>query len=288
MAGSERIVYLNGEYLPQDQARVSVFDRGFLFGDGVYEVIPVLQGKLVDEDYSVERLTRSLNEISMAWPCSTSDYLDMLRTLITRNYLQEGSIYVQITRGVAERDFAYPKNTPTSMMAFTSERQLLNNPLAERGVSVVTVPDLRWKRRDIKSLNLLAQCMAKQEAVNQGAYEAWMVEDSRITEGSSSSAFIVKDGHIITRALSNAILPGIRRRVIIELTEKEGLLLEQRPFSVEEAHHADEAFLSNASSLVLPVVSVDGQVVGNGKPGPVTQRLRELYIATLLAEAARK
>jgi D-alanine transaminase len=288
MAGSERIVYLNGEYLPQDQARVSVFDRGFLFGDGVYEVIPVLQGKLVDEDYSVERLTRSLNEISMAWPCSTSDYLDMLRTLISRNQLQEGSIYVQVTRGVAERDFAYPKNTPTSMMAFSSERQLLNNPLADKGVSVVSVPDLRWKRRDIKSLNLLAQCMAKQEAVNQGAYEAWMVEDSRITEGSSSSAFIVKDGCIITRALSNAILPGIRRRVIIELTEKEGLLLEQRPFSVEEAHHADEAFLSNASSLVLPVVSVDGKSVGDGRPGPVTKRLRELYIATLLAEAARK
>lgn len=288
MAGSERIVYLNGEYLPQDQARVSVFDRGFLFGDGVYEVIPVLQGKLVDEDYSVERLTRSLNEISMAWPCSTSDYLDMLRTLISRNQLQEGSIYVQVTRGVAERDFAYPKNTPTSMMAFSSERQLLNNPLADKGVSVVTVPDLRWKRRDIKSLNLLAQCMAKQEAVNQGAYEAWMVEDSRITEGSSSSAFIVKDGCIITRALSNAILPGIRRRVIIELTEKEGLLLEQRPFSVEEAHHADEAFLSNASSLVLPVVSVDGKAVGDGRPGPVTKRLRDLYIATLLAEAARK
>lgn len=288
MAGSERIVYLNGEYLPQDQARVSVFDRGFLFGDGVYEVIPVLQGKLVDEDYSVERLTRSLNEISMAWPCSTSDYLDMLRTLISRNQLQEGSIYVQVTRGVAERDFAYPKNTPTSMMAFSSERQLLNNPLADKGVSVVTVPDLRWKRRDIKSLNLLAQCMAKQEAANQGAYEAWMVEDSRITEGSSSSAFIVKDGCIITRALSNAILPGIRRRVIIELTEKEGLLLEQRPFSVEEAHHADEAFLSNASSLVLPVVSVDGKAVGDGRPGPVTKRLRDLYIATLLAEAARK
>ncbi|ALO47500.1 D-amino-acid transaminase [Pseudohongiella spirulinae] len=288
MSASERIVYLNGEYLPHNQARVSVFDRGFLFGDGVYEVIPVLQGKLVDEDYSVERLSRSLNEISMAWPCSTQDYLHMLRTLIDRNHLQEGSVYVQVTRGVAERDFAYPKNTPSSIMAFTSERLLLNNPLAERGVSVVTVPDLRWKRRDIKSLNLLAQCMAKQEAAAQGAFEAWMVEDGRITEGSSSSAFIVKDGHIITRALSNAILPGIRRRVIIELTEKEGLVLEQRPFSVEEAHHADEAFLSSATTLVLPVVLVDGQAVGDGKPGAITQRLRELYIATLLAEAARK
>lgn len=288
MTVSERIVFLNGDYLPQSEARVSVFDRGFLFGDGVYEVIPVLQGKLVDEDYSVERLNRSLNEISMNWPCSTEDYLLMLRNLIGRNGLQEGSVYVQITRGVAERDFAYPKNTPTSMMAFTSERQLINNPLAGRGVSVVTVPDMRWKRRDIKSLNLLSQCMAKQEAASRGAFEAWMVEDGRITEGSSSSAFIVKDGCIITRALSNAILPGIRRRVIIELTEKEGLMLEQRPFSVEEAHHADEAFLSSATTLVLPVVSVDGRAVGNGTPGPVTQRLRELYIATLLAEAARK
>lgn len=283
-----RIVYLNGEYLEQAQAKVSVFDRGFLFGDGVYEVIPVLQGKLVDEAYSVERLTRSLDAISMAWPCPQADYLQMLRELTARNDLQEGGIYVQVTRGVAERDFAYPANVPTTIMAFTHARSLLANPLAEKGVSVVTVPDMRWQRRDIKSLNLLAQCMAKQEAVAHGAFEAWMVEDGRVTEGSSSSAFIVKDGRIITRELSNSILPGIRRRVIVEMTGKQGLALDLRAFSVEEALHADEAFLSNASSLVLPVVSIDGKPVGDGKPGPLTRQLRELYVASLLAEAAGK
>ena len=288
MSSQERIVFLNGEYLPQSQARVSVFDRGFLFGDGVYEVIPVIRGKLVDEDYSVERLNRSLNEIDMAWPCEPEAYLEMLRTLIAHNELVEGSVYVQVTRGVAERDFAYPADTPTSLMAYTARRALLDNPLAAKGVKVVTVPDLRWKRRDIKSLNLLAQCMAKQQAASAGAFEAWMVEDGRITEGASSSAFIVKDGCIITRALSNTILPGIRRRVILELINQHGMALEQRPFSVEEALHADEAFLSSATTLVLPVTHVDGTAIGDGRPGEIAARLRELYVASLLAEAGGK
>jgi D-alanine transaminase len=283
-----RIVYLNGEYLPQSQAKVSVFDRGFLFGDGVYEVIPIIQGKLVDRDYALQRLGRSLSEVAMDWPCPPDTVFSVLQELIKRNEVVEGSVYLQVTRGVAERDFAYPANTSSTLMAYTSSRNLLDNPLAKTGVAVISVPDLRWQRRDIKSLNLLAQCMAKQQAVLQGAFEAWMIQDGFVTEGSSSSAFIIKDDRVITRALSNAILPGIRRRVIIELVEKNAMQLEQRPFTLAEAMQADEAFLSSATTLVLPVVSVDGQNIGDGKPGALTSKLRALYIESLLAEAAVK
>lgn len=283
-----RTVFLNGEYLPEEQAKVSIFDRGFLFGDGVYEVIPVLQGKLVDEAHSVERLRGSLAAIEIAWPCSEQAYLEMLRELIRRNGLEEGSVYVQVTRGVAERDFPYPKGVSSTLMAYTTVRNLLSNPNAERGVSVISVPDLRWKRRDIKSLNLLGQCMAKQQAVSQGAYECWMVEDGLVTEGGSSSAFIVKDECLITRALSNSILPGIRRKVIVQMAREQGLALQERAFSLEEAYAADEAFLSNATSLVLPVVEIDGRKIGTGSPGPMTTRLRKLYIEALKEEAASK
>lgn len=274
--------------MPAESAAISVFDRGFLFGDGVYEVIPVVMGKLVDEAYSLERLRRSLSAVEIAWPCSEADYLHMLRELIRRDAVTEGSVYVQITRGIAERDFAYPPHFTSTIMAYTSSRKLLDNPAALSGVRVVSVPDLRWQRRDIKSLNLLGQCMAKQQAAAQGAFEAWMLEDGMVTEGASSSAFIIKDKTIITRALSNAILPGIRRRVILELAELAGVTLVERSFSLEEALAADEAFISSATTLVMPVVSIDGKVIADGKPGPLTQKLRSLYIKSLLAEAASK
>lgn len=276
-----RTVYLNGNFMPQAEAQISVFDRGFLFGDGVYEVIPVLHGKLVDAAYAVERLTRSLHEMRLDWPCEPEAWLAILRDLVQRNDLREGSVYVQITRGVAERDFAFPANTPVTMMAYTSARKLIENPLADSGVAVVTVPDWRWQRRDIKSLNLLAQCMAKQHAADHGAFEAWMVEDDLVTEGSSSSAFIVKDGRITTRALSRSILPGIRRRVILEAAERHGWDLEQRPFSVVEAQRADEAFLTSATTLVLPIVQIDGAPVNDGRPGPIATKIRALYIEHL-------
>src|SRR5690606_29925480 len=170
-------------------------------------------GKLVDEDYGVERLRRSLAEIEIAWPCTESEYRQILRELIARNQLEEGMVYVQITRGIAERDFAYPKDTKPTLMAYPTHKKILQSPLADSGVTVVSVEDLRWKRRDIKSLNLLAQCIAKQQAAKAGAFEAWMVEDGFVTEGASSTAYIVKDGKVITRALSNSVLPGIRRRV---------------------------------------------------------------------------
>jgi D-alanine transaminase len=280
-----RIIYVNGAFVPEQDAKVSVFDRGFLFGDGVYEVIPVLNSRLVETAHAVSRLDRSLAEIGMAWPCTKDEYVAILEELRARNDVKEGSVYMQVTRGVADRDFAFPANTPSSFVAFASSRKLLDNPLANSGVAVVSVPDLRWKRRDIKSINLLAQCIAKQEAVSRGAFEGWMHEDGLVTEGASSSAYIVKENKIITRALSNAILPGIRRKVIIALTKEHGIALEERPFSLAEAQNADEAFLSSATTIVMPIISIDGKPVADGKPGQVTQLMRRLYIEMLKQEA---
>lgn len=280
-----RTVYINGEFVPEEEAKVSVFDRGFIFGDGVYEVIPVFLGKLVDKQYFVERLDRSLAELSIAWPCSADDYVEVMRQLIERNGLQEGVVYSQVTRGVADRDFPFPKNATPSFMAFTSVMQLLNNPAAETGIKVVTTPDLRWKRRDIKSINLLGQVLAKQDAVSRGGKEGWMLEDGYITEGVSSSAYIVKDGVIITRPLSNSILPGIRRRTLLELAERESIGIEERLFTLKEALEADEAFISSATTMALGVVDIDGNKIGDGTPGPVTMKMRELYTNRVLEEA---
>lgn len=280
-----RIVYLNGEYLADSEAKISVFDRGFIFGDGVYEVVPVFLGKLVDKQYFCERLNRSLAELSLSWPCSEEDYLRVMEELISRNGLEEGVVYSQVTRGVAEREFQFPADTPPTFMAFTTPMNLRNNPAAETGIKVVTTPDLRWKRRDIKSINLLGQCLAKQDAVSQGAKEGWMTEDGFVTEGVSSSAYIVKDGRVITRQLSNSILPGIRRRTLLELAEQAGIEIEERPFTVEEALAADEAFISSATTMALGVVNIDDKQIGEGTPGPVTRHMRQLYTDRVLAEA---
>ena len=280
-----RIVYVNGEYAPEEAAKISVFDRGFIFGDGVYEVVPVVVGKLVDRDYFLERLDRSLSELSITWPCSQREYLDIMQELISRNKLEEGFVYSQVTRGIADRDFVFPIDTAPSLVAFTSQMNLLNNPLAESGIAVSTSEDIRWKRRDIKSVNLLAQCLAKQDAHSKGANEGWMVEDGFVTEGVTSSAYIVKERKIITRPLSNSILPGIRRRTLIEIAEREGIELEQRLFTLEEALQADEAFISSATTITLPVVSIDGEKIADGIPGEITGKLRKLYIERLVEEA---
>ena len=283
-----RIVYVNGEYTPEVAAKISVFDRGFIFGDGVYEVVPVIAGKPVDRDYFLERLDRSLSELSIAWPCSQGEYLEIMQELIARNGLVEGIVYSQVTRGIADRDFTFPADTAPSLVAFTSSMELLNNPLAETGISVATSEDIRWKRRDIKSVNLLAQCLAKQDAHSKGAYEGWMVEDGFVTEGVTSSAYIVKGNKVITRPLSNLILPGIRRRTLIEMAEREGIEIEQRLFTIEEALQADEAFISSATTITLGVVSIDGEQIADGKPGAITGKLRALYVERLLEEARSK
>ncbi|GJD93051.1 D-amino-acid transaminase [Methylobacterium iners] len=281
-----RIVYLNGEFLPLAEARIPIMDRGFLFADGIYEVSAVLDGRLVDNEAHLARLDRSLGEIDIRNPHTTKEWIGLQTDLIARNGLEEGLVYMQVTRGVAERDFAYPSadTTPTVMM-FTQGKRIAANPLAETGAKVVTVPDLRWKRRDIKSVALLAQVLAKQQAAAAGVAEAWMVEDGAVTEGSSSTAFIVTaSGVLVTRPLSTALLPGITRKAVLRLAEEADLTIEERLFSVEEACAATEAFYTSASAFVMPVVALDGKVIGDGSPGPLTRRLRAHYLALARGE----
>ena len=275
-----RIVYLNGEFLPFAEARVPIMDRGFLFADGIYEVSAVLDGRLVDNAAHLARLDRSLGEIDIANPHSMDEWVALQTDLIARNGLTEGLVYMQVTRGMYERDFAYPPaGTAPTVMMFTQAKTVAANPLAETGAKVITVPDLRWKRRDIKSVALLAQVLAKQQAAAAGVAEAWMVEDDAVTEGSSSTAFIVtKAGTLVTRPLSTALLPGITRQAVLRLAEEAGLTLDERLFSVGEAKDAAEAFYTSASAFVMPVVAIDGHPVGEGRPGPHTRRLRELYL----------
>ncbi|WP_243374016.1 D-amino-acid transaminase [Microvirga solisilvae] len=274
-----RIVFLNGSFLPIEEAKVPFMDRGFMFGDGIYEGVAILEGHLVDNDAHLERLERSLREVRIANPYTRAEWTALEEELARRNNLSEGFIYFQVTRGVAERDFMFPDNATPTVAMFTQAKSIVNAPAAETGIAVITVPDLRWQRRDIKSINLLAQVLAKQAAKEAGAQEAWMVENGFVTEGGSSSAFIVtRQGRIVVRPLSNAILPGITRQSLLALSQAEGIPLEERLFTVEEAYDAAEAFLTSASNFVLPIVSIDGRTIGSGKPGPVTRKLRETYI----------
>jgi D-alanine transaminase len=281
-----RIVFLNGSFLPIEQAKVPFMDRGFMFGDGVYEGIGMLDGRLIDNDAHLERLDRSLAEIRIPNPYTRAEWTSFQEELARRNGMTEGFIYFQVTRGVAERDFFFPEDAKPTVAMFTQAKAIADAPAAQTGISVVTVPDLRWQRRDIKSINLLAQVLAKQAAKEAGAQEAWLVEDGFVTEGGSSSAFIVtKEGSIVVRPLSNAILPGITRKSLLRLSKEDGIALKERRFTVEEAYGAAEAFLTSASNFVLPIVSIDGRPVADGKPGPITKRLRGLYLAMASAPA---
>ena len=273
-----RVVYVNGSYVPEEQGKISIFDRGFLFADGIYEVTAVVKGRLVDYDAHMERLERSLREIRLDWPCSKEELKAMHLDMVKRNNLDEGWIYMQITRGSADRDFKFPKGVKPTLIAFTQAKKLVDNPDAVRGVSVITVPDIRWARRDIKSVMLLAPVLGKQAAYEAGAFEAWMVEDGKITEGTSSNAYIVKDGKVITRGLSNNILAGCTRRALFRLAKEKGVTLEERAFTPDEAYAADEAFLTSASNFVMPIVEIDNKRVGGGQPGPVTRKLREMFL----------
>lgn len=282
-----RIAFVNGSFLPLEEARVPITDRGFLLADGIYEVSAVLNGRLVDNEAHLARLDRSLREIRIPNPYSATEWRRLEEELVRRNGLVEGLVYMQVTRGAAERDFAFPEASTPTIVMFTQSKRITRSPQAERGVAVVTTPDLRWKRRDIKSVALLAQVLAKQAAAEAGAYEAWMVEDGFVTEGSSSTAFIVTaERSIVTRPLSHAVLPGITRLAVMRLVFERGLRVEERPFSVAEAHEAAEAFLTSASSFVMPVISIDGRPVGSGTPGTTTLRLREVYFEMAGATAA--
>lgn len=280
-----RIVYVNGEFVPEEEARISIFDRGFMFADGVYEVSSVLRGKLIDNAGHMARLRRSMSELDMPSP-ATDDAIEAAQMeLIKRNNLEEGLIYLQVTRGAADRDFAYPKDVEPTLVMFPQVKNVVDNPMAGKGLSVITVPDIRWARRDIKTVGLLAPCMAKMEAKAQGADDAWMVQDGFITEGSSNNAYIVtQDGTIVTRQIGNEILNGITRRAVLGLAADHDYRIEERLFSVEECYDAAEAFVTSATLFVQPVVSIDGKQIGDGTPGPVAKKLREYYVAMALAE----
>jgi D-alanine transaminase len=279
-----RTVYVNGSFVPEADAKVSVFDRAFLFADGVYEVTAVLDGRPIDLEGHLTRLDRSLAEMQIARPLTHEQLRALHAELIVRNRVDEGVVYLEITRGAADRDFLYPDGVPPTVVAFSQSRPLLDNPYAVSGVKVITLPDLRWKRRDIKSTSLLAQTMGKQAAKGRGAYEAWMVEDGFVTEGTSSTAFVLDaNGCVRTQPLGHHILPGVTRRAVLRLAKAEGLTVEERPFTVAEAKQASEAFLTAASAFVLPVVEIDGSPIGDGRPGPVAREFRRLYV-----EEARK
>ena len=282
-----RIVYLNGDYLPEADAKVSVFDRGFLFADAVYEVTSVLGGKLIAFDGHAVRLQRSVDELGMSYKVDMDELLEIHRELVTRNDLEEGMIYLQLTRGnPGDRDFAYPpEDTKPTLVLFTQTANLLNNPKIHTGMKVITVEDQRWARRDIKTTQLLFPSMAKMMAKAAGVDDAWMFEDGAVTEGSSNNAYIVKDGKIITRHLGNEILHGITRAAVLKFAASAQMEVEERAFTVEEARDADEAFITSASTFVMPVVEVDGEALGDGKPGAVALRLREIYLEESMKQA---
>lgn len=284
-----RTVYVNGEYLPEDEAKISIFDRGFLMADGVYEVTSVLQGKLIDFDGHAARLERSLTELDMACPVTMDELLAIHRELVARNNIVEGMVYLQVTRGApGDRDFAFPDpdETPSTIVLFTQNKPgLADSPVAKKGIKVVSIDDIRWGRRDIKTVQLLYPSMGKMMAKKAGADDAWMVEDGFVTEGTSNNAYIVKGNKIITRALSNDILHGITRAAVLRFAREAQMEVEERNFTIDEAREADEAFVTSASTFVMPVVEIDGDKIGEGVPGRVAPRLREIYLEESLKAA---
>lgn len=286
----QRIVYVNGEYLPEQAAKISVFDRGFLFADGVYEVAAILRGQLIDNQQHMRRLRRSMHELNMASPADDITIESIQKELIRRNEVDEGIVYIQVTRGAADRDFAYPKDSSPSLVLFTQKKKIIDLPAARTGIKIMTTKDIRWARRDIKTVALLAASMAKMMAIDSGADDAWLVDrEGNITEGSSFNAYIVtRDATIITRHLSDDILHGITRKAVLRLAEEHGLQVIERPFSVEEACQAQEAFITAAGFFVLPVIRIDNTVLDNGKPGPITAKLRSIYIDMALEQVEKQ
>ncbi len=285
MMREKDIIFLNGEFVKKEEAKISVFDRGFIFGDGIYEVVPVVLGKMVDKDDFWERFYRSLKAIKLELPYKKEEFEIILTNLLQKNSLYEGGIYLQVTRGVASRDFAFIKGIKPTVMCFVFECEVINNPLKDKGISIISVPDIRWKRRDIKSISLLAQCYAKEMAVNEKVYEAFLIENGKVNEGSSSSAFIIKDKTLITKPISNKILSGIRRKNILKLAKELALNVNERAFSMQEVYEADEVFISAATILILPVIMADKKLINNGKIGEFSIKLREKYVQNILQQA---
>jgi len=277
-----RTVYVNGEYLPETEATVSIFDRGFLMADGVYEVTSVLDGKLIDFAGHLARLERSLTELDMQKPAGFDDLLEIHRELVARNAIEDGLVYLQVTRGSdGDRDFVFPdpETTAPTLVLFTQSKPgLADTPAAKKGIKVISIDDLRWGRRDIKTVQLLYPSMGKMMAKKAGADDAWMIEDGQVTEGTSNNAYIVKGNTIVTRHLSHEILHGITLAAVLRFAREAQMQVEERPFTLDEAKAADEAFVTSASAFVMPVVEIDGAALGGGTPGPVATRLREIYL----------
>jgi D-alanine transaminase len=284
-----RIAYVNGRYLPQARAMVHIEDRGYQFGDGVYEVCELSGGALIDEARHMERLQRSLSELSIAEPLALGALGLVARQVIARNRIKDGYLYIQVTRGVATRDHCFPAKSvhPSLVMTVRGIDPEKAAALAAQGIDVVSMPDLRWKRPDIKTIGLLPNVLARQAAKEKGAHEAWLVDsDGMVTEGAASNAWIVgHDGVIVTRHIDQAILRGVTRSTLLELIAAEGLRLEERKFSLAEAKSAREAFITGAASLVMPVVRIDGTPIGDGKPGALTISLRTRFHS--VAKASR-
>ena len=274
-----RTVYVNGEFVPENEAKISVFDRGLLFADAVYEVTAVLNGKLVDNDGHLVRLERSLNELDMKSPVTNKQLIELHHQLAVKNNLTEGFIYLQVSRGAEDRDFNYGEDLQPSLIMFTQAKSIIDTPKARTGIKVKTVEDIRWQRRDIKTTMLLAQSLAKKQAVKESYDDAWLVEDGVVTEGSSNNAYIIThDNKIYTRPASNKILNGITRRAVNKLAEQNNLKVIEKTFTVNQAKQAKEAFATSASYFVMPVVNIDGITLGDGKPGKMTLKLRDFYI----------
>jgi D-alanine transaminase len=280
-----RIVYVNGRYVPEEEATISIFDRGFLFADGVYEVSSILNGKLIDNAVHLARLRRSLKELAMDSPASDEEIETIQKELITRNQVEEGMVYLQITRGVAERDFPFPQGITPSLVMFTRAYSVIDISKAKSGISVITTPDIRWGRRDIKTIGLLAPCMAIMIAKAAGADDAWLVENGYVNEGTSNNAYIItRGGTLVTRHLGTEILHGVTRKAVLRLAEESPINIEERSFTVEEAYDAEEAFITSATAIVIPVTKIDGKQIGDGKPGPISRQLRKLYFRMVLTE----
>ena len=274
-----RIVYLNGDYLPDHEAKISIFDRAVNFGDAVYDVAGVLDGRLIDFEHHMQRYFSSLAKLEIKSPLSQDQILQAFRRLVELNNLDEGLVYMQVTRGVAERDFVWPEGIEPNVFMFTQPKSAAEREAASNGIALASAADIRWARRDIKSVNLLGQVLVKKAAHDAGADEALMIDtEGYVTECGSTSFFMVRGNEILTRPLKNDILPGVTRCALIALCAQKGMQLTETRFTLDEALAADEAFVSAASSYILPVVRIDGRSIGNGGPGELTRQLLDIYI----------
>ena len=279
-----RTVYVNGEFVSEKDAKVSIFDRAFLFADAVYEVTSVLNGKLVDFDNHMKRLHRSMKELNFGPKIKEKEFLEFHRKLVSINKIEEGIVYLQVSRGVAERDFAFPpSDTDLTITAFTQNKKLIDNDVAKKGIKIITIDDLRWKRCDIKTIQLLYPSIAKSEAMKQGVDDAWMTQNGYIMEGTSNNAWIIKGKNIYTREADNLILNGITRQAVAKVAEQLNYKVIHKQFTVQEAENADEAFITSATAFVTGVIQINDRRISKGKPGIFTQSLREAYIQQALA-----